>query len=501
MLTDEEIIEEVSRLDRIWENPNNRNDVFGNTLKAIEVTGIRGLNTSIEFSWPVVAIAGVNGTGKTTLLQIASTAYSRSVGGRYFKLGEWIRNELRGDTPPVARDARVTYSFWDNSPTIPVPYESGNSRWRYPRRGNPQRHVEFIGVANFAPRIERKDRVHVFRTQLEIRASEDLPVEMLQSFTAVSGRAYTGGSIHTVGSPNGHWTERLPQVARDGVIYSEPHMGAGEQKVIRLIRQLEGLPRQSLVVLEEPELTLHPDAQRGLAWYLMNLSRRRGHQILIATHSADIFETVPQAARVLLVRGPAGAVQVVHRAKYLSAARELVANVRLNKDLVLVEDIVAQHLLAEILRQFSRPLLDHCTIVPVGSANDVRRLVESFRSAGVRVVGVRDGDMGADQLNNMLSLPGNLSPEELLLSPENVGRTERWINGFRDVFAQAEVTALGTRGAVRAKRIMSVLPLKSGLSEEVLADRLCIAWLSANEAAARQLAADITALFEAQEHR
>jgi predicted ATP-dependent endonuclease of OLD family len=39
-------------------------------------------------------------------------------------------------------------------------------------------------------------------------------------------------------------------------------MGAGEQKVVRLVQELERLPARSLILLEEPELTLHPDAQR-----------------------------------------------------------------------------------------------------------------------------------------------------------------------------------------------------------------------------------------------
>lgn len=384
MLTDAEVAAAVQATDEVWRDANVRRNLFGNALKKVRVAGIRGINAEIEFGWPVVAVAGVNGTGKTTLLQIASAAYSRAQGGRYYKLGEWIRNELHGDTPPVSANARVAFSFLD-TPDIPVPYEAANSRWRYPRRGNPQRYVEFIGITSFSPRIEQRGRVHVFQSRLEIRASEPLSRQAIQSISTICGRAFTAGHVHTVGSPNGTWSESLPQLTRDAVTYSEPHMGAGEQKVVRLVRQLERLPRQSLIILEEPELTLHPDAQRGLAWYLMGLARRQGHQILIATHSADIFETLPQAARVLLVRGPRGAIDVLPNAKYLAAARELAANVRLNKDIILVEDAVAARLLNEILLRYSRAVLSHCTVVPVGSANDVRRLVASFTQAGVRV--------------------------------------------------------------------------------------------------------------------
>lgn len=500
MLTQQHIDEAVAALGNLWNNANNRNDVFGNALRSLRVRGIRGLANTVEFSWPVVAIAGVNGAGKTTMLQIASTAYTKDQGGRHFRLGEWIRNELRGDTPPVANNADVTFSFWDNTPTLQVPYSVVNSRWTYPRRGNPQRHVSFIGIADFAPRIELKDRVHVNRARLIIRQSEQLSAQMLTSLSAITGKAYGAGRIHEVGAVAGHWHQSIPQLDRGGVTYSEPHMGAGEQKIVGLIRRLEALPRQSLVILEEPELTLHPDAQRGLAWYLMGLARRKGHQILIATHSVDIFETLPPEGRVLLVRTD-DRIQVMQNARYLFAAREMAANVRLNKDLILVEDNVAKHLLSEILRRHSRGILGHSEIVAVGNTDDVRRLLASFRASGIRAVGVRDGDIGEGARDALLSLPGDLSPEELLIAPENIQRAERLVDGIQQSYQMAVVAAIGLTGSARAKRIMAALSHQTQLNEEKLADRLTLAWLDANNDEARRLTERITQLFADQEAR
>lgn len=135
-------------------------------------------------------------------------------------------------------------------------------------------------------------------------------------------------------------------------------MGAGEQKVVRLISTLEALPEKSLVLLEEPEISLHPDAQRGLAWYLMTLGRRKGHQIIIATHSTDIFEALPSKARVLIVRDKEGKPEILHNVKYLTAARELSSQLRTNNDLILVEDPVAKIMLQEAFRRHGRDLLD-----------------------------------------------------------------------------------------------------------------------------------------------
>ena len=113
----------------------------------------------------------------------------------------------------------------------------------------------------------------------------------LTGATPFTDNRMSSGTMHTVGLPKGDWTDNLPQVRRGESTYGEPHMGAGEQKVIRLIQALEAAKPRSLILLEEPEITLHPDAQKGLAWYLMSLARRKGHQIIVATHSAALFET------------------------------------------------------------------------------------------------------------------------------------------------------------------------------------------------------------------
>lgn len=113
MATQADIQALVDQVDRIWSNPPARNGAFGNVLRAIGIKGIRGLDATVEFTWPVTAIAGTNGSGKTTFLQVASAAYVGKSGGRQVKLGSWIRGALQGDTPPIRADASILYDFAD----------------------------------------------------------------------------------------------------------------------------------------------------------------------------------------------------------------------------------------------------------------------------------------------------------------------------------------------------------------------------------------------------
>lgn len=415
---------------------------------------------------------------KTTLLQLCSSAYVKEKGGRVYKIGEWVRSALQDETPAVDAGSSVSFSFWDDSPTLPIHYQKERTRWGYPRRNNPQRNVEFIGIATFAPRIERKDRLHVFQTQIQVKGRTAFSDVLLKSISAVLGTPYLAGAMTTVGPVRGDWEDILPQITKGDAIYAEPHMGAGEQKVIRLIQALEEIPKRSLILLEEPEITLHPDAQRGLAWYLMSLARRNGHQIVVATHSADLFETLPREARILLLRHKDG-VEAIPRPPRLLIARELAGATRLNKDVILVEDTVARSFMLEVLRQHDKHLLDNCSIIPVGNTDDVYRLTQKFRAEGLRPIGVRDPDIGGDIAAGILSLPGDLAPESLLLEEANILAASNLLNGVEDSFQRAKVQGLGLEGtqSLWAKTVFIGLAQQMGISAELLSDRLTLAWL------------------------
>lgn len=492
MVTKADLLKEIEETEKKWNKPDARNGLFGNILKTIQVKGVRGMSANLEFSWPVTAIAGTNGSGKTTILQLCSAAYVSKTGGRNFKIGEWVRNALANETPAFSEHSSVAFTFWNDEPSVTIPYQKDRTRWGYPRRGNPIRYAQFFGITTFAPRIERRDRVHVFRSRLEVKASTAFDMPLLKSISAVLGAPYDAGAMHTVSLEKGPWRDSLAEVTKGTFIYGEPHMGAGEQKVIRLIQSLEGLPAKSLVLLEEPEITLHPDAQRGLAWYLMNVARRKGHQIIVTTHSSELFSALPEQGRALLVRSKTG-VEVIMKAPHIAAARELAGVVTTNKDLILVEDLVAKAFVEDILRRCDRAILDNTSVVPVGNTDDVYRLVKVFRDEGIRAIGVRDPDIGDAPADNLFSLPGDKAPEELLLSEDNIQRAEQFVNGMQAAFERAKVAGMEQHGSKWAKTVFPVLAKELGIPVAMLRDRLTLAWFAANDAQARELAGKIRA--------
>ena len=68
-----------AKIANLW-NSSSRFKTFGNALTKIIVRGVRCHDeTTIDLRSPVTAFTGFNGTGKSTLLQLAASAYKSSM--------------------------------------------------------------------------------------------------------------------------------------------------------------------------------------------------------------------------------------------------------------------------------------------------------------------------------------------------------------------------------------------------------------------------------------
>ena len=230
------------------------------------------------------------------------------------------------------------------------------------------------------------------------------------------------------------------------------------------------------------------------------MCRRRRHQILLSTHSSEIFEALPQRARTLVIRVGSD-VEVVQNALCLRTTWELSGTIRVNKPLILVEDIIAKYFLQEILRRYCVDLFEETAVVPVGSTRDLRELVRSFREHEICCIGVRDADTGESSEEGLLSLPGDGPPELVLLAPNNLERAEQYISGIQGAFERAKASGIGyQRESVRYKQIFESLTAQLQVEARQLVAWLMLAWLSEsdNDTETRGLVRRVRSLLEAR---
>lgn len=200
--------------------------------------------------------------------------------------------------------------------------------------------------------------------------------------------------------------------------YSEAFAGSGEFAVVMLVKAITEAPENALILLDEPETSLHPGAQRKLAAFLSAQVKRQKLQIVLSTHAPEVVaELPPDAIKVLQARPSDGKVQLVSQCAYPSEAFFRLGSKASTDFVVFVEDTLA----AAIVRKAIRPLgeavheLVDVTVLPGGAGDIQCRFIPSFaQSSRARCLVLLDGDQRPDRLaEEVVDVPDELIIETL----------------------------------------------------------------------------------------
>lgn len=425
-----------SKLQQLFQ-PQAQYSQFGKVLTSVVVRGFRcHADTFLEFNSPITAFCGLNGTGKSTLLHILASAYRSPYDPdeRYYIRDFIVAGTL--DKTPFAPGAYVEYSYLQEDrklQKVTVSRDGEDKRWRGYKR-QPQREVYFAGMGLYLPRIEARDFIVEHAAKLVLDSSSPIPARSQEWICRILACHYDVVSTNKVGH-NGRFGE-VVTVTRHGSTYSEANMGCGEGRVQHIINALESLPDRSLVLLEEPETSLHPSAQHEFGRYLVDMCLQKRHQIFLTTHSKYLLTALPQQSRIYLDRTTQGlrfysGLSTSHTASLMTGGHDKAIH-------VLVEDDVAEAVLNAILRRADPTFLKAVQITIGGSAETLSALMKTLNTTGLPVAAVRDGDMGESPRENLFKLPGALPPERELLQSQAVRQelSKEYDVDIDDFFAQ-----------------------------------------------------------------
>lgn len=290
-------------------------------------------NSRIDFTFPVTFLVGKNGSGKSSILHsLYGSPSNKNIGDYWFEtaIDPIIDNELRN---------RYIYGYKSNGVINEVLYQ------RAPRAGNPDywetaRPLKSLGMPNetrvnpiemtveyldFRSELnafdkffyflefkkerfpKKQDLLRFFSKKLKL-AFENNSIEsyykqknelkvllsqiLTQKISEILGKSYTTIEIikHNFFKDWGYSI----RVKSESKSYTEAFSGSGESAVILLAYKISLLPNNSLIILDEPETSLHPGAQRRLVEYLIDISIANKHQIVVSTHSPDIIDGMPE---------------------------------------------------------------------------------------------------------------------------------------------------------------------------------------------------------------
>lgn len=391
---------------------------FGPAIITMVVKGFRGIShLELAIESPITAISGLNGTGKSTIAQLCTSAYKKpSTENEKYKRHH-VANYFpvsKADPKPFADNASVEFHYLTNSDrSQELTVSRGQSQWEGYKR-QPERHCQYIGFTIYIPKVEQRD-ISIYRGQeIEVSDENSLSDVAKKAISKILNHPY--GTLSSAVVSHKDRATDIGFAEKYGARYSENNMGFGEGRVFYIVKSLEAAPEQSLFVLEEPETSLHEHAQHELAKYLIDVSIRRKHQIILTTHSRSILNALPRESRKLLYR-TGTEVKVSSRTSTAEATGLLTLGHEVGR-MILVEDERAKTLLSELIRVGKPELLQGIKLTFVGNDDVVADLTKKFREDGYSVVGVRDGDKGESPKDGLLKLPGSKAPEkEVFESP------------------------------------------------------------------------------------
>ncbi len=391
--------------------PQHRYANFGAVMRSFRLCGFRGISDlTVQCAYPITAISGLNGAGKSTIGQLAVCAYkkpSTAINHNRYYVAEFFPSSV-ADPTPFDPAAKVIYSYETNQLKTPqeVTVSRVQSEWSGYKR-QPERYCYYVGFTVYIPKVERRD-LSIYKSKgLELRQVRSITNEVRDKVSTILGQQYDDIHFQSVG--HGKRESELGIATKYNTQYSENHMGFGEGRILYIITLMEEAPEQSLFVLEEPETSLHEEAQHRFARYLVDVCVRRHHQIILSTHSSVILEALPPQSRKLLVRDSDGV--DVYDGISATRARAILSGGAERGLSVCVEDDFGKLLLSEILRVQDPMLLKAVNIVPIGSKEAVLNGVRLLRRMNHKAIGVRDGDSSENIAEKVFKLPGSSAPE------------------------------------------------------------------------------------------
>lgn len=404
-------------------DPSRRHAHYGEALLQLHIKGFRNhTDTPLNIESPVTALCGVNGTGKSTVLQLASAAYQSPVGQRYYISSFILAGSL--DSRPFLDDASVDVTYAEppaSDGTHPVRKltisRSGSSWAGYDRQ--PTRPVLYLGSGFYLPHAERDAHFKALFTDAAFlaRSRKRLDDSVLEHISRILLCKYDAAHQNTMRKKYARRSTDLLTTKREGgAEYSEANMGSGEARLYSLVAKIEAMPEQSLVLIEEPETALHPCAQYELGKYLMQAAARRHMQIILTTHSEYLLLALPQKSRIYLKREGARIAPIPGIG--VRQAVSMMDGLAIPAIYILVEDDVAEAVVAELLRAHDADFLKTARIIVAGDKERIKQMMDVFEDQHMPICAVRDGDFAANPRLKMFKLFGQAAPEkEIFASP------------------------------------------------------------------------------------
>lgn len=278
--------------------------VYPRFIEAVELEYFRHIEKlAVPFSSPVTVISGSNRSGKTTLLlSIACSHFDFKK--RNYTNGKLERQTWSNVMKLTSHD--VQKSDWTYHLTIKTGAKSERKRGQ--RKHDTRK---WNGLGKKESQIKGVDVVYLDLDRI-LPARHYSPV-LHQKAKNATGIAVSHGKQEFIEACLSYVLEEQFSVKKladhlgkdllgfsSSSSYSSYNSASGEDVLSRILIDCIDAPENSLILIDELELGLHPKVQRRLMDMIFEVSERDHKQFIITTHSGTVISSVPDKSRVFI---------------------------------------------------------------------------------------------------------------------------------------------------------------------------------------------------------
>ena len=282
----------------------NQGSTYPRFVKAVEFTPFRSIDQlTIQFQHPVSVISGTNKIGKSTILLALACSHFEFHRRNTFtgKLERQTWSDVMKFTESDVQDVDWTYYLTiktgDKTERKRGQRKHATKKWN----GLGKKESQVKNVRSILIDIDRILPARYFPKQ-EFNRSKHAKQATISSQKAELINEYIsyileiGNDIHKISGKTG----KDIYAYKNDYKYSSFNSATGEDTLSKIVIDMVEAPDNSLVLIDEIELGLHPQIQRRLMHVVNNVSRNDKKQFVITTHSPTIINSVEPESRIFI---------------------------------------------------------------------------------------------------------------------------------------------------------------------------------------------------------
>lgn len=408
--------------------------IIKNRLTQIKIHSFRKFaeESELNFTFPITVIVGKNGSGKTTVMKaIKLLSKNKIPQDEFFETviddggfqNTNISYTLDGQ---VFQYKRIRQNEWGKDGTIPDKF---NITYIQPKTmvGAIDKSFLYDDIGKNTARIQKVEYVIKQSKKLKQnpRSTSERKQRHFLNNNAIEATNYIlQGNIKSIEVVrhkyySGTWGTSI--IFNDGNQYSEYNAGSGEFLIASMVDQIQRVPSESVLLLDEPEVSLHPGAQKRLICYIFEIIKEKKIQVIITTHSTSIVEKLPKTAIKCFRKIENNIIVIEEQVFFQNAFLELESDI-IDKKHIIVEDDMAKKIIEQILKVEGLNELVQVEFYPGGASNIKKYTILTYAKTQVvnRYI-IFDGDQRKKEIPDFSRIP-------------EVDKTENYL---KDVFKMA----------------------------------------------------------------